>query len=54
MVYAEVKELVEKRGGAIGPLLPANWISLSGDFTTEELEALVVAVKENYAKINGK
>lgn len=49
----KLRKAVEKRGDFMSPLLPANWVTLKGDFTVEELETIINAVRDNYKKING-
>jgi hypothetical protein len=48
-----LREEAEKRGDQIGPLLPANWIKISGSFTPSELNVIKVAVEDNFARANG-
>lgn len=48
-----LREKAEKRGDLVGHLLPANWIELEGKFTVEELEIILIAIKDNFIKANG-
>lgn len=48
-----LREKVEGEGGELSPLLPANWISVKGNFSPDELILIANAVKENYIKLNG-
>lgn len=48
-----LKELANGRGDYIGPLLPANWIELKGQFSPAELITIAAAVQNNFIKANG-
>lgn len=43
-----------KQGSYVGPLLPANWIELKGNFTVGELKTIASAVDRNYKKVKKK
>ena len=41
----------EDRGEEISPILPrANWITLKGNFTPEELRAIATKIEESFDK----
>lgn len=48
-----VQEKAEQ-GAIIGPLLPANWIELKGNFTVGELKTIATEVEKHYKKVKKK
>ena len=45
-----LREIAEKRGDFIGPLLPARWIELKGNFTSIELKEIYTIVEDNFKR----
>ena len=50
--FKNLQEKAENRGDKVGNIVPANWISIRGNFSPIELRYLASEVEKNYKKID--
>ena len=53
-LYYKIREDALERRDFVGDILPANWISIKGNFSPSELRVIADRVEENFNKISVK
>ena len=51
--FEKIRQKHKERGNIVGPLLPAQWVELKGNFTSKELLTIAKEIDRNFNKLKG-